>query len=79
MWSVGCATGEEVIQSAMMIDDCIHRAGGRQGFGMTGTDISLPSLHHARDGDVSESSGLVIFGKLSAEYCQDGLEKPFPD
>jgi chemotaxis protein methyltransferase CheR/type IV pilus assembly protein PilK len=47
-WSVGCATGEEAYSLAMLADACFRERMGSECFGVTGTDISLPSLRHAR-------------------------------
>ena len=50
VWSVGCATGEEPYALAMVINDCFELAAVDPYFGVTATDISLPSLHKARTG-----------------------------
>ncbi len=49
-WSVGCATGEEAYSLAMQIDSCMCPEQGEYFFGVAATDISLPSLRHAREG-----------------------------
>ena len=76
-WSVGCATGEEVYSLAMMIDDCIHRLGGRRQYGVTGTDISLPSLQHAREGVYLMRRLKDISGDFQQKYCTRISEKRF--
>nr|WP_221197142.1 CheR family methyltransferase [Simiduia aestuariiviva] len=50
VWSVGCATGEEPYALAMAVNDCFELAAIDPYFGVTATDISLPSLHKARAG-----------------------------
>ncbi|MGB5727265.1 MAG: protein-glutamate O-methyltransferase CheR [Thiogranum sp.] len=70
VWSVGCATGEEVYSLSMMIDACLSRQPGDQCFGMTGTDISLPSLHHARTGMYLNRRLRDIREAFQYEYCQ---------
>lgn len=49
VWSVGCATGEEAYSLAMQVDACAARAPRAVDWRVTGSDISLPALHHARD------------------------------
>jgi chemotaxis protein methyltransferase CheR/type IV pilus assembly protein PilK len=77
VWSVGCATGEETYSLAMMIDDCIHRLGGRRQYGVTGTDISLPSLQHAREGVYLMRRIKDISGDFQQKYCTRISEKRF--
>lgn len=50
VWSIGCATGEEAYSLAMQIDAYRPKQGKDCFFGVTGTDVSLPTLHHARKG-----------------------------
>ncbi len=70
VWSVGCATGEESYSLAMLIDDyCSVRESGRY-FGVTGTDISLPSLRHAREGLYLERRLRDIRPAFRDKYCQ---------
>jgi type IV pilus assembly protein PilK len=69
-WSVGSATGEEAYSLAMLIDDYCLSLPKVCSYRVIGTDISAPSLRHARAGvylnrrlsDVSES--------LRQRYCQ---------
>ncbi len=70
VWSVGCATGEEAYSLAMIIDACYSRQPGGQYFGVTGTDISLPSLHHARKGMYLNRRLGDIREALQHEYCK---------
>jgi chemotaxis protein methyltransferase CheR/type IV pilus assembly protein PilK len=76
-WSVGCATGEETYSLAMMIDDCIHRLGERRQYGITGTDISLPSLQRAREGVYLMRRLKDISGDFQQKYCTRVSEKRF--
>lgn len=50
VWSVGCSTGEEPYSLAMMISEKIREQGKKAYFGITATDISLPTLNKARRG-----------------------------
>lgn len=70
VWSVGCATGEEAYSLAMMIDACYSRQSGDSYFGVTGTDISLSSLNHARAGMYLNHRLSDIREAFQHEYCQ---------
>jgi chemotaxis protein methyltransferase CheR/type IV pilus assembly protein PilK len=50
MWSVGCSTGEEPYSLAMQTDVQLNQLGRKVFFGVTATDISLPTLGRARTG-----------------------------
>lgn len=51
MWSVGCSTGEEPYSLAMQTDVQLSELKrGKVYFGVTATDISLPTLSRARTG-----------------------------
>ncbi|WP_390592350.1 CheR family methyltransferase [Simiduia litorea] len=50
IWSVGCATGEEPYTLAMVTNDCFELGALEPYFGVTATDISMPSLQKARLG-----------------------------
>jgi len=76
-WSVGCATGEETYSLAMLVDDyCSAREGDRY-YGVTGTDISLPSLRHAREGLYLVRRLRDIRQAFRSEYCQLKSESRF--
>jgi len=49
-WSVGCATGEEAYSLAMLIDAYCSTYSDDVSYRVIGTDISVPSLRHARAG-----------------------------
>ncbi len=53
VWSVGCATGEEVYTLAMLLEEHRLETGFPQRYAVTGTDISLPALRRAREGRYS--------------------------
>ncbi|HET8730296.1 MAG TPA: protein-glutamate O-methyltransferase CheR [Moraxellaceae bacterium] len=50
LWSVGCSTGEEPYSLAMQTDAQIAELKRKVFFGVTATDISLPTLGRARTG-----------------------------
>jgi chemotaxis protein methyltransferase CheR/type IV pilus assembly protein PilK len=70
VWSVGCASGEEAYSLAMLVDACYSRQPGDQYFGVTGTDISLPSLYHAREGVYLNRRLRDIREAFQHEHCQ---------
>ena len=70
MWSVGCATGEEVYSLAMLVDACLSRSPNVPSFGVLGTDISLPSLRHARSGIYLNRRLAGIREVFRHLYCQ---------
>lgn len=49
IWSVGCSTGEEVYSLVVLLHE-LQRELGAFYYGVTGTDISYPSLASAREG-----------------------------
>ena len=53
-WSAGCSTGEEAYSLAMTIDGALEARGHKSYFGVTATDISLPSIKTGREGVYSE-------------------------
>lgn len=77
VWSVGCASGEEAYSLAMMIDAFYARQPGGRYFGVTGTDISLPSLHHARTGMYLNHRLDDIREVLQKKYCQQVTDSRF--
>lgn len=50
LWSVGCATGEEVFGLAMAANDAIEGQLARCCFGVMGTDLCVEALQQARTG-----------------------------
>jgi type IV pilus assembly protein PilK len=51
VWSVGCSTGEEPYSLAMLINEVFTEKKCQHFFGITATDISLPTLSKARRGN----------------------------
>ena len=76
-WSVGCATGEEAYSLAMLIDGVCSRQPVECFYAVTGTDISLPSLYHARQGIYLKRRLNDIPGKLQQKYCETVTENRF--
>lgn len=55
LWSAGCSTGEEPYSLAMLTESLIAGSGRKNVFfGVTATDISLPTLNKARNGIYSD-------------------------
>jgi chemotaxis protein methyltransferase CheR/type IV pilus assembly protein PilK len=77
VWSVACSTGEEAYSLAMLVDACYSRQSGGRFFGVTGTDISLPSLHHARAGMYLSRRFRDIREAFQYEYCQKATDSRF--
>lgn len=77
-WSAGCSTGEEVYTLAMVIDRSLRERDVPGYFGVTGTDISQPSLAIGRRGvysrrrmkDVPPDYANEYFHTLDKERCQ---------
>lgn len=82
IWSVGCSTGEEVYTLAIEMDKLnigLKEACGKEAYyGVTGVDISYPSLAVAREGIyaakqldfVPQASKNFYFSRLADEYYQ---------
>ncbi|MEA2078975.1 MAG: protein-glutamate O-methyltransferase CheR, partial [Pseudomonadota bacterium] len=77
VWSVGCASGEEAYSLAMLVDACYSRQLGDRYFGVTGTDISLPSLHQARAGMYLNRRFRDIREAFQRKYCQKVTDRRF--
>jgi type IV pilus assembly protein PilK len=81
-WSVGCATGEEAYSLAMLIEDFLEGAKPGFRYGVTATDISLPSLAVGRRGVYRERQLRELparfreryFAKLEATERSDTYE-----
>jgi len=76
-WSVGCATGEETYSLAMLIDACMRDRTEDCFFGVTGTDISLPSLRQARRGVYLKRRLRDISETFQEKYCQTVSDNHF--
>lgn len=70
-WSLGCATGEEPYTLAMLMHRYFDAEGKGRLYGITATDISLPSLQTARAGIYSARRAQTIPGELSGRFCTD--------
>jgi chemotaxis protein methyltransferase CheR/type IV pilus assembly protein PilK len=68
IWSVGCATGEEVYSLAMEMEELAEKEDYPFYYGVTGTDISYPSLRVAREGIYSEGRVRSLPEELKAKY-----------
>jgi|TARA_R110002073_G_scaffold68403_1_gene169971 type IV pilus assembly protein PilK len=68
VWSVGCSTGEEPYSLAMMASELFTQAHGKAYFGVTATDISLPTLSKARRGVYSARKVEQIDVQLREQY-----------
>ncbi len=76
-WSVACSTGEEAYSLAMLIDRfCTDRGAGLR-FGVTGTDISLPSLRQAKAASYIERRLKDIPEDLRQRYCTPVTQSRF--
>lgn len=69
-WSVACSTGEEAYSLAMLLDDAAEEWPGEIHYGVTGTDISLPALQHAREGVYLKRRLNDIPAAYQRRYCR---------
>lgn len=67
-WSVGCSTGEEAYSLAMLIEEQFQQAKWSGYYGITATDISLPTLAKARRG---------CYGKRKVERLDPSLRERY--
>ena len=69
-WSAGCSTGQEAWSIAMVLD----RVAQREDFsyGVTGSDISNPSLRQARSALYGRSQLQEVPGEYRLRYCVPG-------
>ncbi|MED5603220.1 MAG: CheR family methyltransferase [Pseudomonadota bacterium] len=70
-WSVGCSTGEEAYSLAMLISERFRAHGKALFYGITGTDISLPTLAKARRGLFPRRRVEQIDPALRERYFKD--------
>lgn len=70
IWSVGCCTGEEPYTLAIMAQELLSTFSEKPMFGVTATDISLPSLQTAREGVYSVRKLLDMQNELVLRYFE---------
>ncbi len=70
LWSVGCATGEEPYSLAMLLDELTKAQETKRFYGITATDISLPALSKARQGEYSARKVERIQSKFQQQYFE---------
>ncbi len=68
VWSVGCSTGEEVYSLAMQLQYLTDTSETPFYFGVTGTDISYPSLATAKEGRFPSSRTNQIPKHFRTQY-----------
>lgn len=76
-WSVGCATGEEAYSLAMLADSHCSTLSGAVSYRVFGTDISIPSLRHARAGVYLKRRLSDVSEVFRTKYCQSVTEARF--
>ena len=69
-WSVGCATGEEAYSLAMLLDAHCSSSPNGCSYRVIGSDISVPSLRHARAGIYLNRRLGDVSEPLRQRYCQ---------
>lgn len=69
-WSVGCATGEEAYSLAMLIDAYFSSRSMGISYRVVGTDISVPSLRHARAGIYLNRRLNNVSEEFRDRYCR---------
>ena len=78
MWSVGCSTGEEVYGLAMLMADMVNSMKGKTiYFGVTGMDISFPTLATARNGVYPKSALKHLRQDWRERYIQEKEDETF--
>lgn len=69
LWSAGCSTGEEPYSLALLVEDLLTEAGRKDVlYGVTATDISLPTLAKAKLGIYSERKLFGVPENLRETY-----------
>ena len=68
VWSVGCATGEEVYTLCILINEALTNRGLKPKFGVTGTDLSTPALSKARVGIYPERRLVEVEQDIQQRY-----------
>jgi type IV pilus assembly protein PilK len=68
LWSAGCSTGEEPYSLALLVEDLLETMRKDVFYGITATDISLPTLAKAKLGIYNERKLHGIPEKLKEQY-----------
>lgn len=68
LWSVGCATGEEVYSLAILMAELQRQQEQTRRYTITGSDISAPAIHKARQGQFSKRKLDSIPERLQHRY-----------
>ncbi len=71
VWSVGCSTGEEPYSLAMVIEEQFRGRKPPERYGITATDISMPTLSKARKGVYSRRKVEMIDANLRERYFRE--------
>lgn len=77
VWSVGCSTGEEPYSLGMLISEKIKEQKSAAYFGITATDISLPTLSKARRGVYAARKVERVDPLLREEYFAQLNEREY--
>jgi len=80
LWSVGCSTGEEAYSLAIEMDKLSFSLSGSHGqkfyYGITGVDVSYPSLAIAREG-IYDNKKLEIISQTTKNHYFEALDNGF--
>lgn len=68
VWSVGCSTGEEAYSLAIIINEQFSTSEQKLFYGITATDISLPTLAKARKGEYAARRVLQVDPLIRQKY-----------
>jgi len=71
VWAAGCATGEEVYSTVILLMECLDELGTRRDIQVFGTDLDHTSIEKAREGVYPEN----IAADLSPERLKNFFEK----
>lgn len=77
VWSVGCSTGEEPYSLAMLIEEQFSDRKSSEFYGITATDISMPTLSRARKGVYPKRKVELIDEELRKKYFRQVNEREY--
>ena len=77
VWSVGCSTGEEPYSLGMMISEQFAATGTSDYYGITATDISMPTLAKARSGRYAARKVERVDPILRDKYFEQVSEREY--